>query len=457
MKIQHRLWLIYSVLFIFISTSVFMVISNRYERHLQMGSEQIALAQGITLLARIKDTYPYQPNRSIGYLRTYSQQFNNRLIVLDQDKKVFADSFGQLAQQAVLNLTILETKDNQKTITEFYNTRDFGYVQYTLLPFTTDIQNEGYLLIVSEANQLYDEIKSFRLWVIQIMIIAIVAFFIVSYFVSKWLSAPIRKIIINLKQITPHSRTFSMRYKRKDEIKELIKAIEEMSERLSLFDERQKRFLSTSSHELKTPLATIYLILENLPYVRENEVLYSEYVQDLSFQVKKMKQMIEQLLQMNEMLDLGLQKEKVNEEDIKNHLKQSFQYISEDKGTSLEFDFEPVDLYVDKALFLRGIDNLVSNAIRYSPNNHPVKIMLKDDKDEIKISIWDQGIGISPEDVEHIFEPFYRSNDASAWNQEGSGLGLYIVKQMVELHKGRIEVNSQPGKGTEINLFFNKS
>lgn len=456
MKIQHQLWLIYSIIFILISTTVFIMISSRYENHLQMGSEQVALTQGFTMLERFKDTYPYEPNRSMGYLRIFSQQFDNRLIMFDQDKKVYADSFAELEPQTALDLTIFKSGDSHNALTEFYYTEEYGYVQYTLIPFTTEQQYEGYLLIVSEANQLYDEIKSFQFWVIQIMFVAIGAFFIVSYFVSNWLSAPIRKIILNLKEITPQKRTFRMRYKRRDEIKELIEALEEMSEKLNLYDERQKRFLSTSSHELKTPLATIYLILENLPYVRENEEMFSEYVQDLFFQVKKMKQMVDQLLQMNEMLDLGFEKEMVNAQEIKKQLNQSFQYIAKDKNINLEFDLEPVELYVNRALFQQGLDNIVSNAIRYSSSNHTVKISIKNEKDEIRISTCDQGIGISAEDVEHIFEPFYRSNDATAWNQEGSGLGLYMVKQMVEMHNGRIEVKTEQGKGTRIDLFFQK-
>ncbi|MEL7624441.1 MAG: HAMP domain-containing sensor histidine kinase [Clostridiales bacterium] len=452
MKLQHQLWLIYSVLFILVCLSVFMVISNRYENHLKIGYGQVTITQGAAMLDRLKETYPYAPKRSVAYLRNYSQQFNNRLIILDQDKQVYADSFGQLDQQARLNLAILESAEGYTS--EFYDTENFGYVQYTLLPFATEAEHEGYLLIISEASQLSDEIKSFQFWIIQMLGIALVAFFVVSYFLANWFSSPIRKIIFNLKQITPQKRTFSMAYKRNDEIKELIDAIEKMSDRLNQYDERQKRFLTTSSHELKTPLTTISLILENLPYAKEDEEIYNEFIQDLAFQAKKMKQMIEQLLQMNAMWDVGSRKESINTQDIKAHLKQSFQYIAEDKNIALEFDFAATDLYVDKTLFLRGIDNVVSNALRYSPANQPVKISIKNVQDEIKISICDRGIGISPGDVEHIFEPFYRSNDATAWNQEGSGLGLYIVKQMVEIHQGRIEVNTELGQGTRIDIFL---
>lgn len=454
MKIHYQLWLIYSCLFIVVSLAVYMVVSNTYEQRLQAGYEQISISQGSTILNQLKDTYPYAPNRSIGYLQTYSEQLNSRLIILDHDKKVYADSFQQLEPNTALNLTILD--QNTVPASVFSETAAFGYVQYTLLPFQT-IENEGYFLMIQEADQLFAELKSFQTLMVQTLLIAVFAFFFISYFVSIWFSKPIRQIIYHLKKITPQKRTFSLKHQRRDEIKELIDAIQIMVEELNLYDERQRRFLSTSSHELKTPLATMQLILENLPYVRENEERYREFVQDLSSQVQKTQQMVEQLLQINRSSDLELEKEILKAQDIQHHLLKSFQYIAEDKQIILEFELEPVNLFVDRILFLRALDNLVSNAIRYSPQRQSVKITIQSDKDQNKISVCDQGIGISPEDLPHIFEPFYRSNDATEWNQEGSGLGLTIVKQMVELHKGWIDIDTIQKQGTCIHLFLRKT
>lgn len=451
MKIQYQLWLIFSSLFIVVCLTVYMVVLTTYEQRLQVGYEQISIAQISPILDQLKDTYPYSPNRSIGYLQTYSEQLNSRLIMLDNDKKVYADSFQQLKPNTTLNLTILDQDTVPGSL--FFKTDPFGYVQHTLLPFQT-VESGGYLLMIQEADELYVELKSFEKWMVQTLLIAVFAFFFISYFVSTWFSKPIRQIIFHLKKITPQRRTFSLKHRRRDEIKELIDAIKNMVEELNLYDGRQRRFLSTSSHELKTPLATMQLILENLPYVRENEETYCEFVQDLAFQVEKMKQMVDQLLQINRIWDKPLEKEKVYAQDIQHHLKQSFQHIAQDKQIVLEFELEPVDLYVDRALFLRGLDNLVSNAIRYSPQGQSVKISITSDKEQNQISVCDQGMGISLEDLPHIFEPFYRSNDATAWNQEGSGLGLTIVKQMVELHKGRIDIDTGLKRGTCIHLFL---
>lgn len=455
MKIQYQLWLIFSGLFIVVSVAVYLVLANMYEKRLEAGYEQISLAQGFAILDHIIDTYPYSPNRSSGYLQTYSEQLNSRLIILDDDRRVFADSFQQLQPNTALNLPILAHEN--LPISFFAETVAFGYVQYTLISFQS-LEKEGYLLIIQTADELHTELKSFQKWIVQTLLLAVFTFFFVAYFVSTWFSKPIRQVINLLKKITPQNRSFSLKYQRRDEIKDLIDAIQNMVEELNRYDERQRIFLSTSSHELKTPLATSQLILENLPYVRENEETYREFVQDLSSQVNKMKLMVDQLLQVSRLWEKPLIKELLNALEIKSHLQKSFQYIVEDKQITLEFELEPVNLYVDRSLFLHGLDNLVSNAIRYSSKEQSVKInIIKSDKEQIKVSVCDKGIGISPEDLPHIYEPFYRSNDATTWNQEGTGLGLTIVKQMVELHKGKIEIESMINQGTCIHLFFQET
>jgi signal transduction histidine kinase len=451
MKIHYQLWLVFSSVFVMVCLIVYLFVVTTYEQRLQMGYEQISIAQGSSILGPLIDTYPYSPNRSTGYLQTYSEQLNSRLIMLDQDKKVYADSFQQLKPNTTLNLTIL----GQDTVPAslFSETETYGYIQHTLLPFQTG-ERDGYLLMVQEADPLYTELKSFQNWMVQVLLIAVLAFFFISYFVSTWFSKPIRQMIIHLNNITPQKRIFSFKHQRRDEIKELSDTIQNMVEELNLYDERQRRFLSTSSHELKTPLTTMHLILENLPYVRGSEETYREFVQDLSFQVQKMKQMVEQLLQMNRIEDKPIQKEKLYTQEIKHHLQQSFQHIAQAKQIIQEFEFELSHVIVNRALFLLGLDNLVSNAIRYSPEGQSVNISIKNEQEQMKISVCDQGMGISSEDLPHIFEPFYRSQDATAWNQEGSGLGLTIVKQMVEVHKGRIEINTVPIQGTCIHLFL---
>ena len=447
MKIQSQLWLVLTVLFLATSLGVYLVVADAYEERLQASYEQVAFAQGAALLEDFAQVYPESPQRLMGYLQKYSEQLQARLIILDAEKKVFADSFEVLPPKTRLELAVLNKGEGYAS--HFAQTDAFGYVQYTLLPFG---QAAGYLLLIQEAEALSAELSTFRSWMLRVLSLAVVILFLLSYVVAAWLTEPIRKIIAALKQITPRKRVFALTYRRQDEIKELIEAIAGMVAELNLYDERQRRFLSTSSHELKTPLATMQLILENLPYVRSDEERCQEFTQDLVFQVQKMKQMVEQLLQIMRLGDRPLQKEDVSARELKEHLLQVFQYLAQQQDVTLEFELQDVTFHVDRQLFLRALDNLVANAIRYSPRGKTVRIAVKREQGAKVISVCDQGIGIAAEELPRIFEPFYRANDATAWNQEGSGLGLAIVKQIAELHQGQITVESVPQKGSCFHL-----
>ncbi|TCK92691.1 hypothetical protein EDC19_1846 [Natranaerovirga hydrolytica] len=449
MKIQYKLWMIFSSLFIMVCIFTYMVISNLYENNLQTSYEQISMAQGHGVIEQVKNTYPYADNRSIPYLRAYGEEIDGRLIILDDNKDVFADGFAELSKGTNLNLRVLTLESGAY----FYETEDFGYIQYTIIPFR-QYEINGYLLMIQDAEYLNVEIQAFQNWMVRILLVAISIFFMIAYFISNWFTKPIRQIIIQLNNITPNKRSFYLKYRSKDEIGALIHALENMVNELNLYGERQRRFLSTSSHELKTPLSTIQLITENLPYLREDQERHQEYIQDLSFEIEKMKQMVEQLLELNQILDVKLEKTSINTMDLKDYITQSFQYIAEDKHIQLNFKIEPIKLLVDEKLFLRCIDNLISNAIRYSPTNSQITIGMKQFKNQCQISIFDEGIGISKKDLPHIFEAFYRANDATAWNQEGSGLGLYIVKEIVERHGGTIKVESEEKKGTCIYIYL---
>ena len=448
MKIRSQLWLVYTSLFIVFAFALYWTTANSYKERLQAGYEQIALAQASLILDKVANTYPEAPQRAIGYLQRFSEQYQARFILLTEDKEVFADSFAELKPGTLLKLGIL-SQDNYAS--DFLQTDNFGYLQYSLLPFETGT-SKGFLLMIQPAASLYAELHSFQHWMLQALLLLLFVYFLLSYAVSGWLTKPIGRIIAALKKITPQKRSFSLQYRQQNEIKELIEAIKNMVEELNLYDERQKLFISTSSHELKTPLATMQLILENLPYVREDEEKFREFTQDLLLQLQKMKQMTEQLLQLTGLPQETLQKELISEKEIGEHLLQTFQYLAAEKKITLQFELGKANFSVDRRLFFRALDNLVANAIRYSPAETSVTVGTKSNKTENLVYVCDQGIGISPSDLPHIFTPFFRANDATAWNQEGSGLGLAIVKQIIELHRGKIAIDSKPKKGTCVYI-----
>ncbi len=114
----------------------------------------------------------------------------------------------------------------------------------------------------------------------------------------------------------------------------------------------------------------------------------------------------------------------------------------------------PVMTTGDRRQLDRVVTNLVSNALKYSPAGSTVRVRCERDGDEVLVGVTDEGIGISVEDRRHLFQEFFRSEDPSTQRQVGTGLGLSIVRRIVTRHGGRVEVDSEPGRGSDFVVRF---
>lgn len=457
MKLHLRLWIVFSLIWIAGSAILYVFIVNIYNERALESQRQTALSQGYTITGRISGLLPTFPERAEGYLDYYSSLFNIRLLLLTPEKKLTYDSFNILRPDETLSLAILSSQADLPN-SMYVRTTSYGFVQYTLFPIDHRLTS-GYLLMIKDVNLVQVDISKFRNQVLWILGIATAGSFIIFYLIASWFTEPIRRMISYLQRITPQNRHFTMKYKRQDEIGHLVEEIKQMVHQVNVYEQRQRRFISTSSHELKTPLTTMQLISENLPSLRESEELHREYINDLQVQIDKMRHTVQGMLDVYRLADQPLQPTDIAVSDIVDHINEQFQHVADNKHIHIVYRTEVTSLYVDKDLFLRGLDNLVSNAIRYSAENSDIRITFARNKaNQVVCSVCDQGIGIEEQDIPYIFEPFYRSSQAMGWSQEGSGLGLAIVKQMVDLHGGQIEVRSIWGEGTCIDMTFrNKS
>lgn len=453
MKLHYRLWIVFSLIWLIGLFMLYILIVNIFNERALDNQEQMAFSQGYTITGRVSGLLPSFLDRAEGYLDYYSDLFDARLMLLSSDKQLIYDSFDDLSPSNQLSLSILDD-DLSLPTSIFIRTEAFGLIQHTLFPIDHR-QTSGYLLMVTDANSLDGDITKFRNQVLMTLGAVTIGSFLVFYVLATLFTRPIRRIMWHLQRVTPQKREFPMRYRGKNEIGQLVKEIKAMIYQVDVYESRQRRFISTSSHELKTPLATMQLIIENLPSLRMNEEMHREYIADLQLQIDKMRRTVQGMLDVYRIADKPLEKEQVTFSHIRRYIDDHLLHIAENKNIQLVYDHDVTSLYVDADLFLRGLDNLVSNAIRYSNENAKIEISLRrHGTGRIVCSVCDQGIGIADKDIPYVFEPFYRSNEAMGWSQEGSGLGLAIVKQMIDLHGADVEVKSKLGKGTCINLIF---
>jgi signal transduction histidine kinase len=219
-------------------------------------------------------------------------------------------------------------------------------------------------------------------------------------------------------------------------------------------------FVAHVSHELKTPLNTLLAYSELLlDYANLSESDRVNAVNVIHDEVERAAGLINNLLNISKLETgtLPIARQRVKIAELLRDSAEKMSKNADTKGVSLEVKIPPdlESIALDKDLFRIAIDNLLSNAIKYSDPGGKVTLSAANlDDHEMKISVSDQGIGISPEDCKKVFDKYYRSHDDMAATRSGHGLGLYLARQIVELHHGKISVNSVLGKGTEFTIQF---
>ena len=219
------------------------------------------------------------------------------------------------------------------------------------------------------------------------------------------------------------------------------------------------RFFANLSHEFRTPLTLIRGPIEELINKKAGDQ-QEEYYQLIQRNSEKLQELIDQLLELTQLenASIPLIAKQENLVSLLRGLLFSFESLAKQKNIKLSFNSQNDKLicWVDRDKLEKIINNLLSNAFKFTPSNGVISINVnsKSDNDEefAEINISDTGIGIPEEKLERIFDRFYQVDDSSRKNYGGSGIGLALVKELVDLHKWEIDVVSELGKGTEFNL-----
>ncbi|MCT6877339.1 MAG: cell wall metabolism sensor histidine kinase WalK, partial [Lactobacillus apis] len=225
----------------------------------------------------------------------------------------------------------------------------------------------------------------------------------------------------------------------------------------------QKQFVSNVSHELRTPLTSLHAYIETLNEgAWKDPDIAPQFLQVTQEETERMIRMINELLSLSRM-DRGVSKidvEWVNFNDFVAHILDRFDMIvkTDAKEGKKKYTIkrklgsQALWVEIDTDKFAQVIDNIMNNAIKYSPDGGVITVKLRQEQQKIVLSISDQGLGIPREDLGKIFDRFYRVDKARSREQGGTGLGLAIAKEIVNEHHGKIWANSSEGKGSTFYI-----
>lgn len=280
---------------------------------------------------------------------------------------------------------------------------------------------------------------------------------------AAWLMAgkalkPVRELSSAIEKVSDNDLSLHVETtEREDEISQLSKSFNTMMDKVNSSFERQKRFSANAAHELKTPLATIQVGLDVLELDEKPTQEQMEWALTVTkANTERMIELVENLFtlssdkecDMNDIIDIQDVFTRIVDELTaqidSRHLQVTMQ-ISDD-----------IKLKGNAVMLYRALFNLVENAIKYNIENGTILITAIEEGAKIKVSVSDSGIGINDEDMQHIFEPFYRADQSRSRLMGGSGLGLSLVNDIIKKHDAEIDVDSQPNRGTVFTVMFKK-
>ena len=281
-----------------------------------------------------------------------------------------------------------------------------------------------------------------------------------TYFLTKKTLTPLQKLTSEVSQIQAQNLSTQLAVPNsKDEIAQLTSSFNEMLTRLDNAFSTQKQFSANAAHELRTPLAVLQTNLEVFEKKQEPEMVeYRQLFTMIKEQTARLSQLVGTLLDMTNLKSVP-RTDQVTLEELVDEVFCDLDPVAEEAGISIHFnDSANQDSHTDVTgsyvLLYRAVYNLVENAIKYNRPHGSVSVSVKQENGQAMVLVTDTGIGISPENQEKIFDPFFRVDKSRSRAMGGAGLGLALVDSIAKEHGGTVKVLESSKTGSTIALML---
>ena len=410
---------------------------------------------------------------NLKWITNLNEGLNNKfsyLVIEKDDKEVFNGKETAFAEVRNSVLTAIAERGTSFDGAIFVNGRNPVLVKYGNVTFKDG--SKGFFLIVTEASILFSRMNRSLLFglFIAIGLICFIALLLISWLINN-IVHPLEALRDATRKIGEGNLNFRIQRDLNDEIGQLCNDFEEMRIHLKTqIDQREqyeqdvREMISNVSHDLKTPLTAIKGYAEGmLDGVADSKERQEKYLKTIMVKATDMTLLVDELSYYSKLDNnkLPYNFETVNAVDYFRDCVDEYAIELEMKDFTVSFISEidsGTPVVVDCEQMRRVMNNLIGNAVKYrSEGIHgEISVKLTDSGDSVRISVTDNGIGISKEAQPHIFERFYRADRSRTSGRAGTGIGLAIVDKIVKEHKGRVFVKSELGKGTTISFTVKK-
>ncbi len=389
-------------------------------------------------------------------LSMISNIYDGRALIIDEQYKIVKDTFGSDEGKTIIAPDVVTCFKGSST--SFYDD-EARYLDITTPIVETNGEEttvKGVILVSVSTDIIYKTMEELSvkaniiLWAIWLVILS------VGFFIVNQMMKPFGKIKKGLEDVTEGYDNDDLHVDTYTETQDISEAFNKMLGRMKILDDSRQEFVSNVSHELKTPLTSMKVLADSL-LMQENVPveLYHEFMSDITEEIERENKIINDLLSLVKMdrkaSDLNVKSENINE--LVERILKRMQPIAALRNVEVVFEsFRPVTAEVDEVKFTLAISNLVENAIKYNREEGSVQVSLNADHKYFYLKVADTGIGIPEEDLDHIFERFYRVDKSHSREIGGTGLGLAIARNAVIMPRGAVKVHSEEGTGTTFTV-----
>lgn len=391
-------------------------------------------------------------------LSTAAADAEGRILLLDASGKIQLDTLSLLEGTRTSTPEAIAVLSGEKALAFGIHPLEETdeYAALCAAPMTVDGRIIGAVLLSTPVTELRGAIQAVERQLMTVFVAVAAAALIAALVFALTLTAPIKALTSTIRRMGRGDLSARVSVRASGELKELADSYNAMAETIEHFDQSRSQFVQNASHELKTPLATMKLLLENLIYQPDMpSELRAEFMQDMNHEIDRLSGIITDLLTLTQMdgQTAAVKTESIDLSALCGETLHALAPAAAKARLQLRGDIaEGVVLPGDESKLSQVVYNLTDNAIKYTGEGGEVTVTLRADSREATLVVKDNGIGIPEEDVKHIFDRFYRVDKARSRATGGTGLGLSIVRQMVQLHGGEIHVESAAGQGSTFTV-----
>jgi len=467
---------IFIIVFTVLGSSLFILVNNYTadERTQLLKSNTASVSSTVENVIDIHDmnkSYSLEKELICETLSTISQSIEADVFVCDPDGNIIfcGERAGSLPFSK--NMLACSKHDNLKMsssimdsvakLGEIVETTHILSLQYFVVgrPIMSEGQMIGAVFSLANTGVQTLVLEFLRIFLVSAFFCLILAF-VCIYYLTKKMITPLHQMSSAAKQFAVGDFSYRVKATGNDELADLGRAFNDMADALDALEGSRRSFVSNVSHELKTPMTSIAGFIDGILDGTIPKDKQQYYLEIVSTEVRRLSRLVVSMLNMSKIESCALEMKPSNY-DISDqiiHILLTFEQKIENKNIEIRGldNLKPTYVVADPDMIYQAIYNLFDNAVKFTNENGYIAVLLTERNTDIEVSIKNSGEGIQQKELSKVFERFYKVDKSRSLDSKGAGLGLYIVKLMIEMHGGKVLAKSDSTETAEFTFTLPK-